>query len=399
MNSKILHIVGAAGQKGFGIGEVAVQLARAQNRAGVNLYLWTADDADEAGAIREKSGLTTETLQTFPALGPSRYAFSPAMVKRIRDTDQSFSVVHHHGVWACTSYAAFVWSKSGQPGRPFILAPQGELQSWCLRRSRWKKAVTRRLYVNRLLRETACFQALGEHEVNDIRRLGLTNPVAVIPNGIGEEWCEQECDGPAFREKYLIPKDKRIVLFLSRVSPKKGLPMLFEAIRRHRGRLSDWLCVVAGPDEFGHARELEELLDSWDLRSLVRMIGPVYGADKRNAFAAADLFVLPSHSEGFPLAALESLGAGVPPIVTKGSPMPFLESEACGWWPDVSADAIARALLDSTARSPAELAAIGKAGERLVADKFTWTKVARQCVELYSWLEGKGRRPEFVIMD
>ena len=82
--------------------------------------------------------------------------------------------------------------------------------------------------------------------------------------------------------------------------------------------------MIAGPDEFGHTAELQARIERVGLGDLVRFVGPVYGEDRRDAFAAAEFFVLPSHSEGAPMAALEALGAGVPVLTTRGAPCEYL---------------------------------------------------------------------------
>jgi glycosyltransferase involved in cell wall biosynthesis len=125
-------------------------------------------------------------------------------------------------------------------------------------------------------------------------------------------------------------------------------------------------------------------------------VGPLHGQDKRDAFAAADLFVLPTHSEGSPMVVLEALGAGVPVLTTKGAPWADLVRHGCGWWTDISAGGIHDALRDALALSGTAWAAAGQRGRYLVAQKYSWAEIASKTIRLYGWLEGRVPTPDFV---
>ena len=140
-------------------------------------------------------------------------------------------------------------------------------------------------------------------------------------------------------------------------------------------------------------------MEQLDLRDLVVFTGPVFGDMKRSAFAAADLFVLPSHSEGAPVVIPEALGAGVPVLATKACPWSELVTRECGWWTDIRADAIGTALSEAFAMPQSKLAAMGERGRRLVAESYTWTQIANRTIKLYDWLLERQPRPAFVLLD
>jgi glycosyltransferase involved in cell wall biosynthesis len=246
------------------------------------------------------------------------------------------------------------------------------------------------------LRLAACLHACGENEIRDYREYSLTNPIALIPNGISKAWLDAAIDPQSFRIKYGLPIGVRILLYVSRVTPKKGLALLLDALCEMKQLFSNWLFVIAGPDEFGYQMELHTLVKSLGIDASVRFIGPIHGADKRNAFSAADLFVLPSYSEGNPLSILEALGAGVPVVTTVGTPWSDLVSFQCGWWTDISTAGLADAMSVALGKSKGELAVMGARGRVLVSRNYDWTEISRKTICLYDWLTYGGTRPEFV---
>jgi glycosyltransferase involved in cell wall biosynthesis len=185
------------------------------------------------------------------------------------------------------------------------------------------------------------------------------------------------------------------VLFLSRLHPAKGLELLLRVWARIEATHPAAALEVVGPDEGGHGMEMEKLARDLRLRS-VRFLGPLVGDAKQQAFARADLYVLPTHSENFGLTVAEALAAGSPVICTKGAPWSGLETHRCGWWIDRTEESLFRAI-DAAHRLPAHvLTEMGARGREWVIREFSWTEVARRMNALYAWLLGNGGRPECV---
>jgi glycosyltransferase involved in cell wall biosynthesis len=186
------------------------------------------------------------------------------------------------------------------------------------------------------------------------------------------------------------------MLFLSRVSPGKGLLMLLDALDQSRREFEDWCLVIAGADEFDHRNEVERAIREKGFGNSVMLVGALFDQVKRDAFAAAELFVLPSFNEAGPIVVLEALGAQLPVITTKASPWPELQQRSCGWWTDMTVEALTSALKDAFSRSSSALHAMGLRGKAFVRAEHTWTKAARMNMELYGWLLGEREQPSFV---
>jgi glycosyltransferase involved in cell wall biosynthesis len=120
------------------------------------------------------------------------------------------------------------------------------------------------------------------------------------------------------------------------------------------------------------------------------------GTAKWNAYREADLFVLPSHSENFGMAAAEALATGTPAIVTKGAPWAGLTQQGAGWWPDVNVDSLAECL-DTALRQPAsELEAMGLRGREWMKEEFSWARIASMMQQTYRWVLQGGAAPAWV---
>jgi glycosyltransferase involved in cell wall biosynthesis len=392
---RILHIGGMIGSKSGGLGPCATGLASAQLDLGHQCAIWCSDRPEEIAQVEENWNLRGCVVRHALA-GPSVLAFSPAAERRATSAGERFDVLHQHSIWTFYSRVTARWRAAH--GRPTVVAPQGTLELWSLARARWKKKLALSFYERANLERASCLHATAASEAESFRRFGLTNPIAVMPNGVPASWLASHGDHMRFRERHRLG-DRKVLLFLSRVHPKKGLPLLLEAAGDLRDSLSDWVIVVAGAEECGHLDELKAIVEARQLGNMVRFIGPVFGEEKRDAFAAADLFVLPTQSDNFAIAVAEALGCGVPVITTHGAPWRDIQEFGCGWWVPVGRDGVRNALEDAIVLSPAALEDMGRRGRELVAERYTWTAVAERSVALYQWLMGDGPQPTFVCSD
>ncbi len=392
---RILHLTNYVGKCSFGVGPVVLNLARGQEALEHRVEIWSCDSEAEARELEQQNRLLSNTIHTFPIVGPSRLAYSPAMGRAIARRANDFDVVHQHGIWTAISHVTNQWG--ARTGRPTVIAPHGSLDAWALRRSIWKKRLALIIYERKNLHYASCLHALSPREEEGFRTYGLRNPIAIIPNGIADDWLDSNGDAHAFRRRFGLSNETRLLFFLGRITPIKNLPMLVRAMSALKSDLASWRLIIAGVNEFGHQPEVEALVKQLGLGAYVKFIGPLYGQDKRDAFAAADLFVLPSHSEGAPVAILEALGAGIPVLTTQAAPWRELITRRCGWWTKISEPAIRQALHEAIYTPREELRRMGQRGKALIVEKYTLSKVAEQTISLYNWLLGKGERPTFVV--
>ena len=216
-----------------------------------------------------------------------------------------------------------------------------------LRRSAWKKRLARFAFQDRVFARSHCLQAKSEAEYRDIRLFGLHKPVALIPNAIGDPVDVGDPERSAFRERHGIPQDKRILLYLGRLHPVKGLERLLTAWASLSSFHSEWQLVLAGPDEDGYQSVLTALVGQFVLGRTVTFTGSLHGREKWATYATAELFVMASDFENFGSAIAEALACGLPVVTTTGTPWMALRDTGCGWWVEPSAPALAAALTEA----------------------------------------------------
>jgi glycosyltransferase involved in cell wall biosynthesis len=304
------------------------------------------------------------------------------------DRSIPISVVHQHGIWLRSSHAVTRFAHENK--LPLVVAPRGMLEPWALNHRKLKKKLAWALYQERDLEKATAFHATAQSEADSIRRLGFNQPIAVIPNGVHlpQITKDQLKNGASNTEK-------KTALFLSRINPKKGLPMLLDAW----GRLApaDWRLVIAGNDDSNHLPVIERKISEQGLGERVVIAGPLFGEAKEAAYRNADLFVLPSYSENFGIVVAEALGFGVPVLTTTGCPWQELQTHKCGWWVEPTPAGIETALNEALRTTNEELSSMGRRGRRLVEKNYQWSGIAERMLEFYGWLLDGGRQPDFIV--
>lgn len=301
-------------------------------------------------------------------------------------------LVHVNGLWQSSMQATVLAAKASRV--PIIISPHGMLEPWALQHRYWKKKVAWWLYQHRLLRVASVIHATAEQEAENLRLLGICQPIAVIPNGVDFDNVRARKESPVLGGA--TKSDKRTLLFLSRIHPKKGLLTLIEAWAHVRP--SGWRVIIAGPDEEGHRSTLEASIASKGLVNDFDFVGSVDGAEKAALYHSADLFVLPTFSENFGVVIAEALACGLPVITTKGAPWQGLETYRCGWWIDVGVEPLVDALQRAFRTPDSELKAMGERGRIYAENEFSWPEIAGQMLAVYRWVLGQGEKPKCVVL-
>ena len=326
----------------------------------------------------------------FETKGPRAFGYAPGLMSAL--LDDPADLLHLHAMWMYTSVVSVKWSRVTQ--HPHVVTVNGMLDDWALQNSGWKKRLAGWAYERPNLEEAACIQVNTAKEKVAVRDYGIKTPICVIPNGV-ELPDERAAETPppwAGR----IASNTNVLLFLGRIHPKKGLQELIHAWEQWAN--PDWALAVVGWDDGGHEADLHRLVADAGLQESVFFLGSQFGKDKHAAFAHADAFILPSYSEGFPMAVLEAWSHHLPVLMTDGCNIPDgFDAEAAiriTTEPDAIADGLQS--LDDLGESGRR--DMGRRGRFLVEDCYTWDQVAHQMRDIYRWILSDAPRPESVML-
>ena len=370
MSLRLTMVLGSVSRQAGGLFQSVRYLSQALARRGLEVRVVGLRDPDTEADLPSWAPLEPIVLDP---VGPAVLGYSKELGTVLGGSD----VVHQHGIWQAFSRSVTVFARRG----PTMVSPRGMLDPWARRNAAWKKRLVWVGWEGANLRHAACLHALTSSEAKAIRAVLPRAAIVTIPNG-APVWtgASRTVDES---------KNVRTCLFMARLHPKKGLDRLLDQWAALPKALRDgWHLEVAGPDEAGIRAALEARIAHLGLS--VQFLGPISGDDKRTALERADAFVLPSHSEGLPMAVLEAWSAGLPVLMTAACNLP--EGFAAAAAHEIGDDpaALAAGLLRS------DLADMGARGRALVEDNFAWDAIAAHHETVYAWMAGRGPRPREV---
>ena len=344
------------------------RLALALTEEGIEVGLWAPDQSvptapllPDSSLVRRLAGSEIDALNGFG------------------DAD----VLHDNGIWLPHNHR--LAKLAARRGIPRLVSTRGMLEPWAMNHKRWKKDIPWWLYQRRDLERAHCLHTTAEREAENVRRLGLNVPICVIPNGVDVP--EVRPNGARIEIDKRSRDERKTALFMGRIYPVKGLPMLIEAWARVRP--DGWILKIAGPDEAGHRAEVEQAVSWAGLNDVASFLGPVNGDMKKSVLFAADLFILPSYSESFGMVVAEALAHGLPVLTTTGAPWSIIAENGCGWWVEPTVGGMAEGLRQATSQNAEILRAMGAKGRALVAKEFRWERIAKQFIATYEGLMAK----------
>jgi glycosyltransferase involved in cell wall biosynthesis len=332
---------------------------------------------------------------SFPiGFGPKKLGRSPKLRKWLKNEGKTNTnlIIHSHGLWLMANiYPSAI---TNMYNIPLIVSPRGSLTKYAMSIGSKFKLLYWRFVQKPALENVSLFHATAESEYEDIRNMGFKQPVAIIPNGI---------DIP----NYIAcnKSNVRTLLFLGRLHPNKGLNMLLNAWKAVEDKFPDWKLIIVGPHEglYDNGKDyfskVLNLVKELDIKR-IEFSGALYGRNKWQAYADADLFVLPSYSENFGMTVAEALASGIPAIVTKGAPWSGLESQNAGWWINIGEDYLVETFNESLSLSQEKLKDMGQNGRKWMEKDFSWQSIGQRMGETYKWLSDQSNPvPPWIKID
>lgn len=381
---KVGFLVSSISREAGGLFQSVRGLAKAVSSENVNATAFGIRDRNSARDAADWQPVPVRTVHA--QLRPWGYSgqLDPALMAANLD------ILSSHGLWKYSSLASLRWHQ--RTGRPYIVHPHGMLESWALRNAEWKKRLAALFYENQHLRRAACLRALNEAEAQSIRAYGIRGPICVIPNGLD---LPELTDSQPY-EAQTFGDDRKVLLYLGRLHPKKNLTSLIRAWRQvcdaERSKSESWRLAIAGWDQGGHEAELKRIAAV----PSIAFLGPQFGADKHNWYQACDAFILPSLSEGSPMTVLEAWAHAKPVLMTAACNLPEAFSAGAALQIETTPEQIAAGLKQLLEMSDEDRRAMGNSGRALVSTKFSWPRIGQEMRAVYDWLLGGGAPPASV---
>ncbi|MFC0401446.1 glycosyltransferase [Paraburkholderia rhizosphaerae] len=348
---RVLHILPSLDPRMGGVAEAVVQLVRHMTPFGCTSEVATLDAPDGPAFDRVDAPVHR--------LGPGRgfYGLSLPLVRWLRANRARFDAFVVHGIWQFHSFAA--WSGVIGSRTPLFVFPHGMLDPW-FQYTYPKKHLKKRIYwalleqwvFNRA--DRVLFTCETELELARRPFLGQRHRLAVNGFGIDSVPNDDEVPAHAFSDAFPEVRNKRVMLFLSRIHEKKGCDLLIDAFADVAALDRDLCLAIAGPGEPALLERLKSLAASRGIAERIVWTGMLGGALKWSALRTAEVFVLPSHQENFGIAVVEAMASRTPVIITnKVNIWREIEASGGGWVCDDTresvADALRRWALDTTA--------------------------------------------------
>jgi glycosyltransferase involved in cell wall biosynthesis len=351
-------------------------MERALATQGVTVETATTDDAGPgARSMQAGSGPVVENGVTrrYFAKRADFYKWSPGFARWISSAARNYDLLHLHALFSFTTTAASQAAR--RDGVPYVVRPLGTLDEWGLQHRRpWLKRLSLRLVEAPMLRAAAAVHFTSEDEARQASSLRIAWQPAVIPLGI-------EMPPPIAR----TPASDGSVraLYLSRLSPKKNVEGLLDAMALVQGELTQLRLTIAGSGDAAYAQALRDRAIALGLGDRVRWLGHVDGLVKRRAFEDADFFVLPSHSENFGIAAAEALAHGLPCLLAEGVAIARdVAGAGAGLSVAPTPEAIAAGL--RLMMPPSARASMGPAAMRLARERYSLDAMGARLKQLYT---------------
>jgi glycosyltransferase involved in cell wall biosynthesis len=269
--------------------------------------------------------------------------------------------------------------------KPVLISARGVLSKWSLRN---KRVLAKKMWLALLIKPFLRFtwwHATSDNERREILELFPLARVVVIPNGVdvAQFGNARRLPGIEYLKKFagIDRQPGKIVVSMGRLHKKKGFALLIEAFGGLVVDFGNATLLIAGEDD-GERVNLENLIEQFDLKERVFLVGSLKGQEKAEFLAGANLFVLPSYSENFGNVYLEAMAAGLPIIASKGTPWEQVDRIGCGKWVDCTVDAVRSAMHDILAGDPNGMGTLAKD----YAQKCDWSNIAKEFTSVFGMM-------------
>lgn len=391
---KVLQIIPSISLVYGGPSQMVLGLSAALAKAGAAVTIITTDangDVDQAPldvpleTPIEQDGYKVIYFRCAPF---RRYKFSTRLLQWLAAHAHEYDVAHIHALFSpITSCAATV---ARQQGLPYILRPLGTLDPADLQKKKLLKQLYAKVLEKPNLAGAAAVHFTSDQEAKVSERFGVMTRDWVFPLGVALP----PVAAVDVRDRAGIPGARPVLLFMSRVDPKKGLDLLFPALERLVAEGLEFSFVMAGgnPQEPEYIEQINRQIADSTLADRSHILGFVRGGEKTAWLAAADLFVLPSYYENFGIAVAEAMTVGTPVVISDQVHIhEEITQSNSGWVCKCEVESLANAL-ESAIGSQDDRQIRGNNARQHALGNYSWPAIADRMMAAYKGIKRRSNQ-------
>lgn len=377
----VLHVIPSVSPVHGGPSRAIAILEKALSANGVMITTATTDDDGASRRLRpgERPPMANGAIRFYARKWLEFYKLSPGLILWIWTHLQQFEIVHIHALFSFPSIVAglIAWIRK----KPFIIRPLGTLNTYGVTKKRpWLKKLSLALIEGPLLRHASAVHFTSVAEMDQAADLGIQCRGVVVPLGVEHPG---HGDRQAFFDDHHDLEGRRIILFMSRIDPVKNVEALLKAFSNVDNPKLNTALVIAGDGPSDYVNSLKELAKSLGIDQQVTWLGFVSGQHKADILAAADVYVLPSLSESFGIAAVEAMLSGLPCLLGEGVAIAReVVSANAGLAVSPDSDSILQAL-EAILSNDTRRVTMGICGRRFAEDNYSCQTMASKLTLLY----------------
>ncbi len=387
---RILQIIPSISLVYGGPSQMVLGLSKALAAEGVAVTILTTNSNGDTGQAPLDVPLDRPVTQDgyeiryFPCSPFRRYKFSIPLLHWLSQHADEFDLAHIHALFSPVSTAAATVARRAK--LPYIMRPLGTLDPADLRKKRWAKQIYAALWERANLAGAAAVHFTTTEEARISERFGVTTRDIVIPLGVTPP-TQSTDQHTAIRHQLGITEAVPIVLFMSRIDPKKGLDLLIPALieRLEAGDRFHFILAGSNPQDPAYETTIRQQIANSPLNTCTSITGFVTGDRKAHLLDLADIFVLPSYYENFGIAVAEAMAAGKPVIISQGVYIWNEVAQAAAGWICSNRDSLSQHL-HTALNNPSDRQQRGQNAQTYALNHYSWPAIAQQTIQVYQQL-------------
>lgn len=383
----VLHVIPSLDPRSGGPVKAVQGLSEKLAERGIKVTVFATKNGGNESQIHLPSTVKSEVFSSY---GPRNFAFSPSFRTAIQKHIKNFDLVHIHALWSFPEWMTSYYCQ--KTGVPYLVRPCGMLASYCLTYSSLQKKIYSFLVEKKNLLHAEAIHFTTQAEKDQSNGFGLTSQSAVIPLGLNVTDYSNLPPRGEFRNLHPELRGKKIILFLGRMTVRKGLDLMIQVFSQVVQKIKGAHLVIAGSDDEGYGKELKRWAEQQGIDHQVMLTGFLEGRQKFALLRDSDIFCLPSYYENFGIAIIEAMAAGLPVVISDQVNLHLeIQKAQAGFVEPCQVDrltsALCRLLEDDQLQKT-----MGENGKKLVHDKYQWDVVADEVIKLYEHIARRHSR-------